>query len=78
VALEDLADSSVKSFICHSVSELYLMLRDARYILKGGFILCCAYESAASIPLRLSAVDVSLAIFLIQFYMCVRKQVDTD
>ena len=46
--------------------ELCLMLRDVRYILKGGFIHCYAYGSATAILLPVSDVDISLAIFLIQ------------
>lgn len=54
------------------------MLRDARYILKGGFIPCSVYRAAASTLLHVSGIDISLAIFLINFYICVKKQVGRD
>ena len=54
------------------------MLRDARYILKGGFILRSVYGSAASTLLRVSDVNISPAIFLILLYLCKRnKQLET-
>ena len=36
------------------------------------------YGAAASTLLRVSGVDISLTVFLIHFYICVKKQVGRD